>query len=184
MKEYVIFDLDGTLVDSFQCICRNVNKTLAYLEEPTCTAEQFEKFRNWDLKRLFLYVVNATKERISMKLFKSVFDKMNYYDCIDGVFVLEKTKKILDAELEVGTKIIVLTNKRQEIAERICRELFPSDTFYAIVGRMDETPIKLSPSTVYRVNELMKDGICKKYYGDSDTDKEMAALLQVEYEAV
>lgn len=52
MKEYAIFDLDGTLIDSFECICRNTNKALAYFDCPICIDSQFEVFRNKDIGEL------------------------------------------------------------------------------------------------------------------------------------
>ena len=49
MKKYVIFDLDGTLIDSFECICRNINKTLQSFDCQICTKSQFEEYRDKDL---------------------------------------------------------------------------------------------------------------------------------------
>lgn len=59
MKEYAIFDLDGTLIDSFECICRNINKALLYFDCSTCTTSQFEEYRNNDLGELSSVVVQT-----------------------------------------------------------------------------------------------------------------------------
>lgn len=90
MKEYAIFDLDGTLIDSFECICRNINKTLQSFDCPVCTKSQFEEYRHKDLSELFSFAVETTNGKVSMSLFKSVFDIMHFEDCIDGVTVIER----------------------------------------------------------------------------------------------
>ena len=110
MKEYVIFDLDGTLIDSFECICRNINKTLQFFDCPICTKSQFEEYRDKDLGELFSFAVKTTNGKVSMSLFKSIFDKMHYDDCIEGVTIVEKAKHLLENAKLKGLGIIVLTN--------------------------------------------------------------------------
>lgn len=169
MKEYAIFDLDGTLIDSFECICRNINKTLVYFDCPKCTNSQFEVFRNKDLSELFSYAVETTSGKVSMSLFKSVFDKMHYEDCLDGVTIIPQTKRLLDDAKQKELGIIVLTNKRQEIAEKICNALFPFNMFDVIIGRNYTKKRNISPKQ-YRF-----------YCGNDHTDTEVARLIGVKY---
>lgn len=181
MKEYAIFDLDGTLIDSFECICRNINKTLSYFDSPTYTLSQFEEYRHKELSELFSFVVEATNGKVSMPSFKSIFDKMHFDDCIDGVTVIETTKCFLDDAKQKGLGIIVLTNKKQEIAEKICEKFFIAGTFDIIIGRLDEEPIKKCFSVSAILKRLGADSQCIVYYGNSIIDKEIAERLHVNF---
>lgn len=182
MKEYAIFDLDGTLIDSFECICRNINKTLLYFDCPTYTKSQFEEYRYEELSKLFSFVVKATNGKVSMPSFKSIFDKMHFDDCIDGVTVIETTKCILNDMKQKGLGIIVLTNKKQEIAEKICEKFFIAGTFDIIIGRDDKDTIKTINVILQRFQELFIDiQDCTIYYGNSEIDKSLAQELKINF---
>lgn len=179
MKEYVIFDLDGTLIDSFGCICRNINKTLQSFDCPICTKSQFEEYRDKDLGELFSFAVETTNGKVSMSQFKSIFDKMHFDDCIDGVTIIEKAKHLLENAKLKGVGIIVLTNKKQEIADKICKNLFPIDTFDFIIGRLGEKPIKATSSICSTLKKMGMDLHIIAYYGNSIIDEDISKRLHV-----
>lgn len=182
MKEYAIFDLDGTLIDSFECICRNINKTLQSFDCPTCTKSQFEEYRYKDLGELFSFAVETTNGKVSMPLFKSVFNKMHFEDCIDGVTIIEKAQNLLEDAKQNGLGIIVLTNKKQEIAEKICRTFFRIDDIDYIIGRINNIPIKNSKIIVNIIgSESIHLCQCRIAYGNSDIDCQIASLLSIKY---
>lgn len=181
MKEYVIFDLDGTLIDSFGCICRNINKTLLSFDCPICTKSQFEEYRDKDLGELFSFAVETTNGKVSMSQFKSIFDKMHFDDCIDGVTIIEKAKHLLENAKLKGVGIIVLTNKKQEIADKICKNLFPIDTFDFIIGRLGEKPIKATSSICSTLKKMGMDLHIIAYYGNSIIDENISKKLHVRF---
>lgn len=177
MKEYVIFDLDGTLIDSFECICRNINKTLQSFDCPICTKSQFEEYRDKDLGELFSFAVKTTNGKVSMSLFKSIFDKMHFDDCIEGVTIIEMAKYLLENAKQKGLGIIVLTNKKQEIADKICKNLFPIDTFDFIIGRLREKPIKETSSICSTLKKMGMNLHIIAYYGNSIIDEDISKRL-------
>ena len=181
MKEYAIFDLDGTLIDSFDCTCRNVNKTLAHFGSSVCTNSQFEEYRHKGLNELFSFAVETMNGRISMASFKSIFDKMHFDDCLEGVTVIEKTRHLLEDAKQRGLGIIVLTNKKQEIAEKICSVLFPSYSFMGIVGRNDTFTSKYDNIVFYMSYLKILPTHCLFFCGNDEIDANVAKLLNVEY---
>lgn len=185
MKEYAIFDLDGTLIDSFECICRNINKTLQSFDCPVCTKSQFEEYRHKDLRELFSFAVKTTNGKVSMSLFKCIFDKMHLDDCIDGVTVIEKTKSLLGNAKQKGLGIIVLTNKKQEIAEKICHALSLDVFDIIVIGRKTVNAIKNSQIIKKIFHELqIETKNCVVYIGDSKADSSLSKYLNINYKDI
>ena len=80
-----------------------------------------------------------------------------------------------------GLGIIVLTNKKKEIADKICKNLFPIDTFDFILGRFDENPIKIASSECPILKEQERNFNIITYYGNSIIDEEISQRLHVRF---
>ena len=112
-----------------------------------------------------------------MSLFKSIFDKMHFDDCIEGVTIIEMAKHLLENAKLKGLGIIVLTNKKQEIADKICKNLFPIDTFDFIIGRLREKPIKETSSICSTLKKMGMNLHIIAYYGNSIIDEDISKRL-------
>lgn len=110
---------------------------------------------------------------------------MHLDDCIDGVTVIEKTKSLLGNAKQKGLGIIVLTNKKQEIAEKICHALSLDVFDIIVIGRKTVNAIKNSQIIKKIFHELqIETKNCVVYIGDSKADSSLSKYLNINYKDI
>ena len=183
-KKYIIFDLDGTLVDSFTTVvnaCKRVVEEYAHTTIPSY--EFFENYRNSDMEQMFIDLAKKTK--MSQRVFRNYYDKKYSENFIVGTTPILKQHEILKMAKTNGIGIIVLTNKLQRLAEYVCNKLFP-DEIDIIIGREGTEPIK--PRHVMhdrlQAHNIEAKKQCIIYYGDSIVDEKSAEILSVPFERI
>jgi len=116
-----------------------------------------------------------------MTSFKETFDEIYYGECLKNTTVIERSKCILEDAVKKNYTIVVLTNKRQEIAQKICAHFFPNLEML-VIGRTNGVPIKPYCTVLERLESYgLATMRCHAYYGNSETDEQMASLLKVTY---
>ena len=173
MKKLVIFDLDGTLIDTLMDAGRCFNKVLEQFGFKTYPLEQYNCLVGGNLEVIFSKLLeeqDRTEEIISKlkNKYREVYslDPKPNTKPFDGVLdVLKKLNEKNDISIAINT------NKSQVLAEKLCENMFSDIEFSGIFGYVDERPSKPDP---YAVNELMKiNNVLPEetiYVGDSLTD--------------
>lgn len=169
MKKGVIFDLDGTLINSLPDIADSMNAALQRAGLPVFPEDAY-KYKTGD------GVINLTKRSIGShtECFDQVLKTyMEIYaaHCTDRTYVYPGVAELLEELLRRSMKICVFTNKDQADAENVLARLFPSIRFSAIQGRVPDLPIKPDPSGALRMTEQL--GLAREeiwYVGDTATD--------------
>lgn len=179
-RKFVIFDLDGTLIDSFECVLRCVNKALDTFSLPH--VEIPLSYRHGDIAIIFDKAKEITVESINFSDFKKRFDEIHLNDYVESVYLIESTYKKLVKYHQDGVKILILTNKYQPIAEKICQIFLPC-VDAVVIGR---TFSHLSDSKLInliqfcKINMISEDEIIY-YFGDTVKDKYLAEKLNIPY---
>lgn len=179
-RKFVIFDLDGTLIDSFECVLRCVNKALDSYSLPHVDIPKCE--RHNDIAIIFQKARSIIKNDIYYLEFKKRFDKIHLDDCIDSVIVKSHVYSELIRLYKNGVRIVILTNKYQPIAEKVCKHfLMPIDVI--IIGRKNALTLKSNCNQVIRIlcNSQIQSENCLCYYGDSSEDKYIAERLKIKF---
>lgn len=180
--KYIIIDLDGTLVDSFDSVCESLAITMEQLSLPDPDKMFYESYRGMDLSLLFKGVYSSCNHNVSWKSFKTTFDDVYIHRCTENIQVNPKGAKVIGRCKVRNVKMVVLTNKLQLAADIICISLFSIGFFTDIIGRNGVRPIKPYKSAVARLNHRrLSPALCQAYIGDSATDEKMAQLLEVPY---
>jgi len=171
----IIFDLDGTLVNSLEDISDAMNKVLQSLNFPTHTYDTYQYFIGSGLRNLVskaLPASNNNEEQIQI-----CFDSMvNEYrkSCTLKTKPYKGIVKLLDHLASQNIKLAVFSNKADELTKKIASEIFP-DYFDTAVGLSTEALKKPNP---FEAVEISKNWNLKPeeilFVGDSDIDMQTA----------
>ena len=179
---YIIFDLDGTLIDSYATVVSAYKRVFEeHAPEAMPDNAFFERYRDKDLEQMFRLL--AEMAQLSNEGFRAFYDQQYELESTQGTTIIKEAYETLRTAKGDGMGVIVITNKHQIIAEKVCKMLFAHDEIDIIIGRRDGIPIK--PRHVIK-DRLKMYGInpekdCLKYYGDSESDRKTAELLNVKF---
>lgn len=173
----VIFDLDGTLVDSLADLSDSVNLMLESYGFPTHEMEKYRYFVGNGSKKL----MERTLPRDKAASAEFVEEALVKYKAIYKERLLEKTRpyngvRELLAELKSrGIPLAVCTNKHNDAALTIVKILFAPGTFEEVLGDRPGFPKKPNPATSLEIAShlgVKPDEVA--YLGDTSVDMETA----------
>ncbi|WP_314763512.1 HAD family hydrolase [uncultured Selenomonas sp.] len=173
----VIFDLDGTLVDSLADLSDSVNLMLESYGFPTHEVEKYRYFVGNGSKKL----MERTLPRDKAASAEFVEEALAKYKAIYKERLLEKTRpyngvRELLAELKSrGIPLAVCTNKHNDAALTIVKILFAPGTFEEVLGDRPGFPKKPNPATPLEIAShlgVKPDEVA--YLGDTSVDMETA----------
>lgn len=172
MTRLVIFDLDGTLLDTIGDLAAACNVVLAGRDLPQHTYEQYRHFVGNGIMRL---VERALPEplRTPETVAEVRADFVNYYTAhIDTCTrPYAGIAELLDELVRRGVQLAVASNKFQAGTEKLIRSYFPHIGFVAVLGQREGIPLKPDPAVVEQI--LVQTGIPREqvlYIGDSGID--------------
>jgi phosphoglycolate phosphatase len=151
--ELLIFDFDGTLIDSKYDIATSVNLTLEDLGLPHRTQEEIFGFVGDGVKRLLQLSVgenNVVRYEEALKVFRQHY----LAHCLDTTRFYPGIQKVFDY-YETKVKAIA-TNKSLEYTIRIVEGLGVRESFAAIESPQDVSDLKPDPGMVMRILESVQ----------------------------
>ncbi len=176
MKKLVIFDLDGTLLNTIEDLGTACNHALEKNGFATHTMASYPFFVGNGVKRLVTRVLpedhrdSHTVETV-LKDFKEYYDEHNCEFTKPYAGIPELLQDLADA----GVKVAVASNKYQSAAIRIVKHYFPDTEFVAIEGQVEGRNVKPDPSVAFSVlGEARVPKAEVLYVGDSGVDMETA----------
>jgi len=176
MIECVIFDLDGTLLNTLEDLCDSTNYALSKFGYPERTLDEVRLFVGNGVRLLIERAIPMGKENPDLeeclKTFKNhykenMYNKTAPYPQVLKLLQTLKTKKI---------KTAVVSNKFDLAVKELCKKYFDGLIDIAI-GENEAEGIrkKPAPDSVFRViKDLKIQTDCAIYVGDSETDIETA----------
>lgn len=171
----IIFDLDGTLVDSLHDISDAMNTVLESLNYPTHTYKTYQYFIGSGLRNLVskaLPSTNNSDEQIEI-CFESMINEYREI-CTLKTKPYEGIVELLENLTSQNIKMAVFSNKADELTKKIASEIFPN-YFDTAVGLSIEELKKPNP---FEAVEISKNWNLKPeeilFVGDSDIDMQTA----------
>lgn len=177
----VIFDLDGTLVDTLQDLADSVNEALQKLNLPQYSYEEIQKKIGYGITELMMSCLPA-KQQKNTKILGQALELMAeaysrrwmLHSCLyPGI------ADLLDQLMLKKIPMAVLSNKPERFTQEMCSLLLKKWDFVYIAGGRDGFPLKPNPLTA---QDIIRDfhqidrtvGTDIAFVGDGDTDIQTA----------
>ena len=170
----IIFDLDGTLLDTLEDLADAVNYALGQMGMPQRTLDEVRQFVGNGVAKLIQRAVPAgtapEQTAQTLEIFKAYYDLHKEDKTAPYAGVVE----LLSALHQRGYKLAVVSNKFDRAVKDLMPRYFPG-LIHAAAGEDEEhgVPKKPDPTMVHRV--MAELGAQKAVYiGDSEVDMETA----------
>lgn len=161
-KTGILFDLDGTLLNTLEDLADSVNHILTVFGYPTRTQGEVRQFVGNGAARL---IAQAVPEGVDPAPVLAAFQSYYSAHCQIKTRPYDGIPQALDL-LRQHYPIAVVSNKPDIAVKALCADLFPG--VYAR-GESADCPRKPAPDMVYKAMESIGVETCV-YVGDSDVD--------------
>lgn len=176
MKKLLIFDLDGTLLNTIDDLGNACNHALSHLGMPTHGLIAYPRMVGNGITKLIERALpddRRTPEIIAEA--RAIF--VDYYNthCCDATKPYPGIRELLLDLSNRGINLAVASNKYQAAVERIINHYFSDCNFKAIFGQREGIPVKPDPSIVFEVLTSCPTPKAETLFiGDSGVDIETA----------
>lgn len=169
MYKLVIFDLDGTILDTLDDLADALNHTLSIYSYPLKTVPETRALVGRGLRNLVRDATGSSDESLVDRMLSELVAYYSEHSADKTVpysGIVEMIGKLRDK----GIMTAVLSNKRDEVTRFLCSRFFPG-LFDICRGERSGVPIKPSPESVHSLmHELGISPRDAVYIGDSEVD--------------
>ncbi len=176
MKKLVIFDLDGTLLNTIADLANSTNYALKVLGYPIHEPDKYNFMVGNGINKLFERALpNGEKTEENVLRVRQEF--VPYYDQhnADKSRPYPGVTELLETLQTAGMQLAVASNKYQAATEKLIAHYFPNIKFTAVFGQREGIPVKPDPIIVKEILQIAKVQEEETLYvGDSGVDMQTA----------
>ena len=182
MKALVIFDLDGTVLNTVADLARSTNHALHLLGYPTHPQSAYPMMVGNGINKLFERAL-PEGEKTEENVLRVRREFIPYYNVHNADYSLPYPgiADLLRRIQGMGIGLAIASNKYQAATEKLIAHYFGDIRFSAVLGQRDGVPVKPDPQIVHDI--LVASGVETKdvlYVGDSGVDMLTARNAGVE----
>lgn len=172
----IVFDLDGTLINSLEDLADSANHVLTQHGFPTHPVDAYRYFVGDGVRKLIERIL-PMEQRNEMQIEQCRLEFVEYYKIHmeDKTAVYEGITDLLKALREREMKIAVATNKVHVAVKPLMEKYFPEVQFDSMIGQREGVPVKPNPQIMY---DILKETGCEPsealHVGDTATDMQLA----------
>jgi len=172
----VIFDMDGTIVDTMEDIAASMNRALKKMGFPELPVENYLDKVGWGMERLaFLSLPEEKRQKETASRLAEQAILFYAEDPIAYTRPYPGIPELINALRQRKIKIAVLTNKPDPVAQNVAAGLFPPGSFDRVQGGAAGKALKPDPASVWEL--LVELGLTPSdaiFAGDSEVDIQTA----------
>lgn len=171
----VIFDLDGTLLDTLETLAYYGNQTLETLGLAPYDKDAYRYMVGNGAKVLIQRMLEGRDREDLFERAYSMYIDAYHSNTLYKTEIYPGITELLESLREKEVKMAVLSNKPHAATVPIIKSFFGSETFAEIRGAMEGVPIKPDPTAALEISAKMQ---CAPeeclYVGDTAVDMETA----------
>lgn len=145
----VIFDLDGTLIDSFEAINDAFDEVFSKFQERTITYKESNSYVGVPLEGLLGELFGKEHQDEAIKIFRNKYEEV----CFEKTSLISGAKELLIYLKEKGKSLNIATNKTGSISRKLLEHLEIGSLFDYIFGVFDGFAGKPSPEMINKIME-------------------------------
>jgi len=173
----IIFDLDGTLLDTIEDLSDSMNAVLEKKGFPTHSVEEYKYFVGEGIHKLVERALPANlRNETSIKEYANLMRQEYKRRWNNKTRPYEGIPELLGKLTEKGILMTVLSNKADDFTKVIISELLPHWKFEVVFGERPNVPRKPDPTAALEIAGML--GLQPKDFillGDSESDMITAA---------
>lgn len=170
MIDTVIFDLDGTLLNTLEDLTDSVNYALRLQGFPERTSEEVKNFVGNGVAKLIERAIPNGRENVLYEDTLRTFQEHYALHCNDKTRPYDGILALLDELLAKGFKLAIVSNKFDAAVKELSHFHF-GERILTAIGESKKIRKKPAPDTVYQaLEELSVTADRAVYVGDSDVD--------------
>lgn len=180
-RKCVLFDLDGTLVDSLADLADSMNRVLTRQRLPPHPVQAYRYFVGNGITKLVQRALPAEAQQ--QDIIQDCVRKMRQEYALhwaDTTRPYPGIAELLDTLATRGIQMAILSNKPDELTQEVVRVLLPKWNFAAIAGARETIPKKPDPAGALRIANLLDlEPADFLYLGDTNTDMQTARAARM-----
>lgn len=181
MKKLVIFDLDGTLLNTIADLAQSTNHALAELGYPVHDEDSYRQRVGNGINKLFERALpegEKTEENV-LRMRQAFIPYYNIHNA-DRSLPYPGIPALLQHLQQKGIRLAVASNKYQAATSKLITHYFPDINFAAVLGQRDGIPVKPDPAIVHDILRVCPVPLADVLYvGDSAVDMQTAINARV-----
>jgi phosphoglycolate phosphatase len=147
----LIFDLDGTLVNSLPGIVASLNRTLIAHGLPAHSHAAVRSFVGDGLRTLVQRAAPAGADTALIDSLVMLFKQDYALSWVDGTMVYPGIHNMLEELQKSGCQLAVLSNKTHPFTVAMARAVFPHIHFAKVLGQQEGIPHKPHPAGAFQI---------------------------------
>lgn len=172
MKKAVIFDLDGTLLNTLDDLADSTNYALSRFGYPTRTIDEVRQFVGNGVAKLIERAIPEGKNNPNFEKCLAIFKENYAQNMYNKTAPYNGIIEMLSNLKSKGIKIAVVSNKFDLAVKELCKKYFEGFIDFA-AGENEAQGIKKKPAPDTVISVLNKFNFASEdavYVGDSDVD--------------
>ena len=182
-RKAVVFDLDGTLINSLPDISAAMNKAMSAFGLPVHPQSAYRLFTGDGALNLTLRALGDRREMAPQVL--AAYAREYHLNSRVSTAPYAGLAQMLETLSGRGMLVCVLSNKDEQDAQQVTAHCFPGQAFAIVRGRREGVPLKPDPASLIQIAAQLNLSPGDFWYvGDTRTDMLCAAGAGMESIAV